>query len=1524
MHSARKAVTFKGIGGASKVQLLPAPWPAESLPPPTASLLGVASGKGLVAAAGPDAVILAKSSAVREAASNKTEGKVSPIQPEIKLAVPRVSQLALSADENVLVISAENGGGLAAYQVDNVMKGETSPALQLQTNGSALRALVPNPDQASEKAALFAAVTVSGDLLVADLRNAILLNGSSGSVLKSGVSCVSWSNRGKQLVAGLADGSACQMTPNGEIKATIPRPPSLADGTHMSTICWLEDNVFLAFYSENEGVTADAYIIQREKNTSNFETQKLPEVVGPLGLERTPAVNFVGRLRKFPPSLTDLILVASTCGLDIGLISKSEKPLSDQHANTSGVYATTAITKDHGKAILPFDGGDTSPIGLAIDLSSDKIILQPLESHEELAASDSPVPNLFVLNNEGVLCIWNIVYADSILQKTPYPLLTAVGETSKQQSQIQSPSSPPVALSSSDPPTFGQTAFGQPTQPFTLGQPAQQSSFGQAAQSPGFGQTAFGQPKSAFGTSGFASTPGTSFSSKPVGSTPSWVSTGMNDNTTRQNQSSAFGQSGFGTASPLGASASKPTSAFGASPFGGGGATTFGSPAFGKPAIPGPQSQNNSSDTSQSAFGQSKPQPSGSGSGGFSSFSGGSGFSAFNTSKFGESPFANKASSGSPFGQPSAQRNFSSMDMDTGSAFGTPENKESDKKGAFSTSSGGFNLGSAFKATAQPDNDSSKPSTNSGLGFGKGFGDLLGETTKANVQTQSRDESMGEAEESAPSTDSATSAQPKESAGLEAQIATTTPPSTIIHKKPSTTPALGGLFDKQPSTNATPAPPAASQPTWTFGQDPSTTPKDPPKQMNFSTTPPTAPKIKTESPSDDGTHTPLHQVPEAPLPPDSTSKTSYTPGNTSTSSTGSQKSSSVDDAPLPPDFTKANKNVPADAPLPPDWKPSVKTSVDDAPLPPVFAKPSKSASESTSETPKPVVSAASEASADLSRDNTFSTVDSHNEPLPEASDDPDSAWEDGSEDESQEAQPDDSPESLARTDDVTGEHTEDLRTSPESSFGKDDDTTGGPFTKITQQPNRPNQLFGEVSKGAPIFLPPKKAPESPRSPSPQRSILPLNDSLRPETSRSVSAPTRPHAAISNRRAELKNHAVPQQAPRSIAQIHAEEQQRSQSKPQATQYQGAPALGDDEDEQLRAELARPVSPSENLDAFLPHQPPADKLNGSGISAQIERLYHDINSMIGTLGLNVRSLSAFLLYQGKSQSQDHRDHDSWQDLLASDDHAAILGGTWTFSDIEKLYLGENVLDEMLQDVKIEKTSSLLDACQVLLGKELDQFQRKLISLRKAFNSVATAESAASAPLSVEQSTLQQTLRKGSTSVETKLAEVEQSISILRAKVAESRPSNNNGFQKTKKPTVEGVTKTIQKMTSMAERKSSDIVVLEAQLRKLNLDLDTSVNGSRAGSSEPETMTPYRSRPRLGDSPLRKDPITPGSIYHTPASKFSASAMSAKGSFKASNSGLKSLAAMGDKEQWYEKTKRKEAVNALLKEALLARRS
>ncbi|KAI0151895.1 hypothetical protein F4776DRAFT_435 [Hypoxylon sp. NC0597] len=220
-----EALGFLSLAGDAKLRLTSqwSPPPAEN-----ASLLSIASRQGLVAAAGPDAVVLASTEAVRKAFDSPKDGDsdIRAFQPQLKLPLPiRICQLAFTADETYLILAAEQGGGLAVYEVQALQQGATQPAFEIPTNGESLRALVPNPRP--EKGELCAVVTNEGKLLMANMKERNFIPGPNGQILKDQVSCVAWSNKGKQLVAGLGDGTILQMTPEGAIKAEIPRPPGL-------------------------------------------------------------------------------------------------------------------------------------------------------------------------------------------------------------------------------------------------------------------------------------------------------------------------------------------------------------------------------------------------------------------------------------------------------------------------------------------------------------------------------------------------------------------------------------------------------------------------------------------------------------------------------------------------------------------------------------------------------------------------------------------------------------------------------------------------------------------------------------------------------------------------------------------------------------------------------------------------------------------------------------------------------------------------------------------------------------------------------------------------------------------------------------------------------------------------------------------------------------------------------------------------------------------------------------------------
>ncbi|KAF4548852.1 Nucleoporin NUP159-like protein [Elsinoe fawcettii] len=900
------AVGFLSLAGETKVQVLPQAWPPERLPPPTASLLSISSVKGLFAAAGPDSLVVATTDSVRQAYSSDApaENNTKQLNPLARIPIPRVSQVAFSSDGSCLVIAAEEGGGLAVYDTQAVQQGQQQAAFQLATSGIPVRVLAANP--APEFSHLFAVVLGGGQLLLANLKERKLVSGPSGAYFKEGVSCVSWSAKGKQMVAGLEDGSAAQFDHIGTRKAAIPAPPQLQGQAPMTAIYWLANDDFLNIHTPVAGNSDSTYhLMHREKGTGGFTSSKFTgDPVPGFGM-RHPAHHFISRLKGWKPSLEDMLVVSSSAGTDIGVITKSATPLStDVSADLIlDKYTTTNMANDSRRAQMPMssDGmGDTSPIGQALDLSSKELIKRPLPS-DDMEETATPLPALMILDNEGKLSSWWVMYTESIRQRTAYPELVSAAAQTLAPSQTTAFQSTPStsAQQSQTTPAFGSSTFGQPAKPAfgststpgfggasALGGKA--SPWGSSAQ-PSTSQAtpAFGKPS--FGTT---STPGSSTPAPAFGSTGGLgnKASPWGSNTTAANSTPAFGQtSAFGAAaggssgfakfgqtssSPFGGSASNdaaktsPFANFGAaskpasSPLAGAGGdkpSTFGAPStatstaspFGsagrdKPATSPFAAFGNNTQTKQSpfaSFGQANKdaQPSFGSTVTLPSTTGGS---------FGH------GSSGFSFSKPSAPQSsaLSREATMTDDEPSTNSSKSADKPSGFS----GFKLGSTFQGDGSAKDDLPRSQTSGASLFGNSFGNILGEAAK---QPTTPDKAPVKASE--PSATPASAAKP-----------------------------VSSLFGNKPASN-----PKAAEPE------------------------------------------------DAPLPPDFT-KPSSQPAK-----------ESFNDIPLPSDPTpKIKQEEPEAAPLPPDFMSASKSSVEKEDLPPIAGSPPVDLADRNSSDSSPVAS----------------------------------------------------------------------------------------------------------------------------------------------------------------------------------------------------------------------------------------------------------------------------------------------------------------------------------------------------------------------------------------------------------------------------------------------------------------------------------------------------------------------------------------------------------------------------------------
>jgi len=1241
------------------------------------------------------------------------------------------------------------------------------------------------------------------------------------------------------------------------------------------------------------------YTLATRQPPASFAFQKLPEICAPFGLNRSPSFQFIQRLKDFPPNMQDILVVASTSSEEVGLFTRSKAPLvSDIPAEKiTNVFTTTTMANDSRRAQIPMTedmSSNTSVIGMAVDLSSKTKVARPLPG-EEMDESPSPLPALMILNNEGVLMAWWVVYADSIRQGTAYPGLVAIA------------SNQPVSVQS-------------PTQ---LAQPAQSTGFSQPVQ-PAFGQSTFGQ--STFAQSGFAGTP------KPAA--PAFG----------QTSTPAPANGAFGGASHLGSQqspwgGSTNTAAFGAAP-------TFGKPSFGTPSQPaafgaagglgnrpspwgaastalptaptsvygqsGGLGMRTGSTFGSTTTGSVFAAPSTSGpatSGGFASFAKAPGFAATSAAHGnGESVFGKPSEGASVFGKATTPSASFTSAMDVGSSFGgTPSQADQKSAGIFG-SGGGFVLGSAWKKDdAGKTGPSGPPDTSSTSLFGSDFGKTLGEAASRPSVPQVKEADMlsdhSEEERALPSS-------PDSPPAPETTTPADTPAPSKSYGAPPTTGGLFGTLSQGKDTlaavqNSTPAPA-------TFG-------KPSPPMMT-----PKQPEIKEEP-----VETPFgvnKGLPQAPLPPNTVSKTSYTP-DSSASSTATSKSSN-DDAPLPPDFVSTKS------------KPKAAESSSDAPLPPDFfsATSKAKAADRSSDTPLPPDFLPSKTKPYESKD-----MPQEQPPLPEENDEEEEEEEEDEDGDEEEDEDEDDGDGEEEEEQEEGEVIEEKRgldsegsgvdvaqemspssdaepspkVSPESSFGiQDKSPLGGRFTKVVK-PTQPGakSLFGEVAKKPAVtFFPtPTNAQLSPRSPSPVRSSLP-GHLFRPETSRSVSAPGVPRGGI-NRKVTLGRPTQPrisQQSTTPPEKPRIDERERLAVLKARREAEEEQELSDREDEKVREELASEITPSLTLDPFLAHQDYTGNIDKPGIPGQIEKVYRDINSMIDTLGLNARSLTAFTT----AHSEMNKEAGRIREDLESD-------ADWVLIEITDLVSVENGLEADLYSGRLQDIQGKLNDLRDL-QKDLAKLRAKSSDIKRVVDAKSDPkqiEALRSAPLSAEQSALRHDLRRDFTEFQKLLSEAEEGISMLRAKLAAVESAHSKGSTG-KVPTVEAVERTIRKMTGMVEKKSGDIDLLETQMRRLNV-LGIGGGGGRDADGSSREGSPFVTPPtsvRKGKGHSARVDRGAGAFQTPQGSRagFGASVMghTGVGSARRKMSEITSE----EVEAYGERVRRRRGVNALLKGALL----
>ncbi|KAE8185036.1 hypothetical protein CF336_g7570 [Tilletia laevis] len=577
-----------------------------------------------------------------------------------------VSFLRVADDESKLVVGLTSGA-IAVWELAELAKGDQpAPTFTVSPPGPNTRLidLAPNPEGFPNLcAAIYAPAQstslhqlASGSLSLLDLRTEKWAN-----EIISGCTAVCWSAKGKRIAAGLQTGEIKQLSPDGDVKDTIPPPPELVEQgpRYVEDLMWVENDISVVTYNvppaegaeEPEHQDEIFIVLRNPKSTpKGLSYVKLPIDPAPaFGDTSRSGRRFTTWLRNWAP-MKHVIFSANVPSTDVGAIGCT--------AADSGAGAWKFLElEETSRPVLPFssvdNASDTSPFGLALDLTAVEDVEDPMAGIKgENGAKLPAAPILYIYTNDGVLLGYHVInttdgagkYAGVVgapvggkAERSAVPVSALKSEAQApadaSSSQAREPASidreatePEVA---SAPQAEPKVAGAGPSSAFSFGAtpnvapqvaadgPASAFSFGAA---PNVALTAAGaSPASAFsfgGGTAFGSTSG--FGQATSGSTaPAFGSTSAFGKSTAapafgapsafgaSTTPSAFGQAMSGSTAPAFGS----TSAFGKSAFGakGGGIGDVSLLSGDQPATPGTTSGTASAFGAIQAEGKTKP-----------------------------------------------------------------------------------------------------------------------------------------------------------------------------------------------------------------------------------------------------------------------------------------------------------------------------------------------------------------------------------------------------------------------------------------------------------------------------------------------------------------------------------------------------------------------------------------------------------------------------------------------------------------------------------------------------------------------------------------------------------------------------------------------------------------------------------------------------------------------------------------------------------------------------------------------------
>ena len=301
------------------------------------------------------------------------------------------SHLGINADDTILSVGVKLNGSPHFYLFDTrtfLAPGDPKPFMEIP-------ALTPPGVEIKEVAwnpvvpAMMAVVFSNGSLALYEVKS----DGSkydTTTVPPGQISCISWSPKGKQLVAGKINGKLTQYKPDftdkgvrvlTEAKTMEPPSPTLT----AISVLWISTYQFLTCYKDTSQADSrpGLYLVQGSK-AGPTTCLHYDDICYSTGESREPFFNMM-QVHDW-----HVILAASNNAMEVGVMGSSDE----------GQKWLQWLLPDSGRAELPLrpDSNERYPSGMALAFCAQRKL--PIEENNFLPYS---MPILFLLS-DGLLC----------------------------------------------------------------------------------------------------------------------------------------------------------------------------------------------------------------------------------------------------------------------------------------------------------------------------------------------------------------------------------------------------------------------------------------------------------------------------------------------------------------------------------------------------------------------------------------------------------------------------------------------------------------------------------------------------------------------------------------------------------------------------------------------------------------------------------------------------------------------------------------------------------------------------------------------------------------------------------------------------------------------------------------------------------------------------------------------------------------------------------------------------------------